>query len=352
MAPRSKTTDTDPTTSDRGQRAGAARRRIAQLVKRGWPWTVGVVGVTLIGGLLGHLVTPPTAAGPQTLVAPVPDDQDGQDTVVMVPDVLGLERDIAARAISDAGLATKVTFTSEPAAGDVGLVISQNPPVGQPPGKEITLTVSAPATMSDAVGKSSDDVRDELEDLGAVVVVEPVVRPDADDGTVVGTTPRAGRKLGQIVTLQVAEAGEALSLDQVTPLDSSCGTTGQVTIDGTPVDVGYSCDVSKENPGTLSFNLARKAALLTATVGIADTSSVTTGSATVTVYVDGKKAESYRASFGAATTMRVLVSNALRVRIEVATSFTDDSWNTLPVVLGDLAVTGTAIDLDALADLQ
>lgn len=352
MASDMKTIATNRSRVGQGRIADAARRRIIRFLRKAWPWIVGAVGLMLLGGLIGHLVTPPTAAGPPTLVAPVTDAPGTQDDIATMPDVLGLDQDIAARAISDAGLVAKVTFTSEPAAGEPGLVISQNPPVGQQPGKEVTLTVSTPATMSEVVGKRSETVRDQLEDLGAVVVVEPVVRPDADEGTVVATTPKAGRKLEQIVTLQVADAGEALSLDQISPLEASCAATGQATINGTPISVGYSCDVAKDSPGALSFNLARKAALLTATVGIADTSTVTTGSATVTVYVDGKRSETYRAAFGATTAMRVLVTNALRVRIEVTTSFIDDSWNTLPVVLGELAVTGTAVDLDALADLE
>jgi len=78
--------------------------------------------------------------------------------------LLGLNRDIAQTALSDAGLSSvKVTVKEQAAAGPTAMVIAQKPSAGTASVSEIELTVSVPAPMPPVVDKSLQDGRSTLE---------------------------------------------------------------------------------------------------------------------------------------------------------------------------------------------
>lgn len=310
-------------------------------------------GLLLVGGMAGHLITPPSVtAGPvlpplEVSAAALPHAQ-----ATAMPDVLGLEPDIATRVLADAGIDADIELEKEPAAGDVGRVVGQDPiPGAQLAGNQavaVALQVSTPAKMPDLAGASADDARTDLEALGAIVTYEPVVRPAMRPRLVLGTQPDAGAPVGEVVVLQVTDPGQSLGLDLLPMLDyESCSSDEELSISGQVLAAGIVCEPYRGSPAHAVWNLSRKAVLLTGTIGLEDRGE--TGAAQVRVIVDGATVWERSVTFGTATPLRIPVANALRVNIETTTSAED----TAPTVaFGDLSALGRPDAIAALQDLS
>jgi beta-lactam-binding protein with PASTA domain/predicted Ser/Thr protein kinase len=232
-----------------------------------WPWIVAALALIALAMLAWLLLVPPTKTVPdvvgarsaeasrilqnrgfevdiQAVVNPdVPKDrvatqspqpgekarEGSQVTItvsagpgeVAVPAVVGLPRDQAVRALTDAGLEADVErqFSSDVPAGRV---ISAAPGEGTTVdrGTRVRLVVSRgaePIEVPDVVGDDAGDATARLEGLGLAVkrVEEP---SDKRPGTVTGQDPKAGAEArrGDTVTLTVAQAVE---VPDVTGLD-------------------------------------------------------------------------------------------------------------------------------------
>lgn len=327
-------------------------RRTILLSRTTW-LCVAAAGLLLVGGAAGHLVTPPSvSAGPvlpplEVSAAALPDAQASS-----MPDVLGLEPDIAIRVLTDAGIDAEIELEKEPAAGNVGRVVGQDPiPGAQLSGDRavaVVLQLSTAAEMPDLTGVSADAARADLEALGAIVTYEPVVRPAMQPRLVLGSQPDAGGPVSEVVVLQVTDPGQSVGLDQLSMLDyDSCGSEQDVSVSGQALAAGIVCDPDRGSPSHAEWNLSRKVVLLTGTVGLEDRGE--TGAAQVRVIVDGTAVWERAVPFGTATPLRIPVVDALRVRIEATTS----AANTAPtVVFGDLSAVGRPDAIAALQDLS
>ena len=310
-------------------------------------YLAGALGLMLVGGFVGHAVNPPTvvagptyaAPSPRPSVAPVVDDG-------VMPDVLGLEPEVAQRVLRDAGVSVELSVEERPAAGVSGLVVEQAPLPGADPGDRVVVTVGTTARMPDLVGLTSDEARAALEDLGAVVVLDRVVRPARAPDLVVATTPAAGADVTDAVTLGVSDPGESLGLEQLSTLDDDgCGYGDRASVGGEIVRTSLTCSPYRAEPAYLVWNLSRKAVVLTGVAGLDDRGS--TRGASLRVIADGHVLLERDLVFGEAVPLRVDVSGVLRLRVETTSVSADGS----DVVLGDLAVVGRPEDVAALQDL-
>jgi PASTA domain len=88
---------------------------------------------------------PQTTASPETTTAPQPPTTTvaGGAGQRVVPDVVGLRREVAVAAVTRAGLGVRVVLVRVRGAGRVDRVVSQEPPAGQavPSGSTVTLAV-------------------------------------------------------------------------------------------------------------------------------------------------------------------------------------------------------------------
>lgn len=116
---------------------------------------------------------------------------------VAVPTLQGQTQDEAAQSLEEAGLKGK--YTQEASADvDEDTVISSDPGAGQEVAKGSTVNVvvssgPAPVDVPDLTGKSSDDARAALEEVGLTMTVageEDAVKAEA--GTVTRSSPQAG----------------------------------------------------------------------------------------------------------------------------------------------------------------
>ena len=248
------------------------------------------------------------------------------------------------------GTPVTVSFREQRAAGVTDLVVAQSPDPGAALGSTgdgavtVTVTVATPARMPDLRGKPVGRARTLLEQLGAVVIVRRVVRPAAPPGLVAASVPASGRPVPDTVSLAVNDPGESLSLALLDAVDDDgCGDDDGLSVNGHRVGPSVVCEPHRGSRATGTWNLGRKAALLTFLLGIEDAG--VTDPVHLKVLGDGKVLLERDVTFGNSASVRVDVAGVLRLRVEATTRSEDG-----PVlVLGDAALVGRAEDL---ADLQ
>jgi serine/threonine-protein kinase len=130
---------------------------------------------------------------------------------VLVPSVIGQDKDVARATLQDSGL----NVTAELATSDSpkGEVIDQSPPGGTTvnKGSRVTITVSKgpeKVQVPDVVGQLETDARATLTDAGFKVKVVDQESADRPEGTVLRQSPPSGGKQdkGSTVTIFVAVA--------------------------------------------------------------------------------------------------------------------------------------------------
>ncbi|TVZ94147.1 MULTISPECIES: Stk1 family PASTA domain-containing Ser/Thr kinase [unclassified Streptomyces] len=137
---------------------------------------------------------------------------------VTVPDVRGIQFDDAESQLKDKGFT--VDKKVEVSTQTPGVVTAQNPDGGtkKEKGSTITLTVAKAEEKitipSDLVGKSCDDAKTELQNLGLVPSCNdtPTNNPD-DDGKVLSTNPQAGEQVSKNTNV-VINVGKAQGQQQ------------------------------------------------------------------------------------------------------------------------------------------
>lgn len=313
-------------------------------------WPLLVVGLLVTGGALTYLVIPPTVSvdTPIRVVA-------ADDTVTAVadpmPSVVGLSSEIAALALRDAGLSGHPVKTiQQPAAGAPGRVLAQSPAVGAKvatgDAAAITLTTSAAMATPDLIGKDYKAARSELEKLGAVVRLQQVIRPGSEAGKVLGTTPKKGATLPAVVTLTVADPGEAVSLTDLRMSDGAeCDSDSAVSLGSSEFDDTLSCEVVNGASSFAVFALDGKAMTLRFTAGY-DTDAGR-GTARLRVLGDGKLIGEVNLNSGTkAKTIDVRKVNVLRIEV---TGKSDDANNPAVFALGNAQLLGAPDGIASLA---
>jgi hypothetical protein len=324
--------------------AKSPSREVLWLLRLRWP--AMVAGLLLTGAGITYLLVPPTIVtggaievNPADLIAA--QEREAQP----MPSVLGLNRDVAGSVMSDAGLGDATTKVVErPAAGPVGIVLAQTPSPGTDPVENVELTVSVPAPMPDVMAKPLNDARTTLESLGAVVEVVPRFDPSVPKDQVIEAAPPVGGTMPTLVTLTVADPGDALTLASVTSVTrDDCGTIKSATVSGKAFGNSIECD-SGSDPAYIEYAVSRNAAAFEAVIGTKDKGG--TGRATVAIIGDGRVLSVTDVALGSSTPVRVPIADILRLRIEVTTPDTDQEPT---VVLGDARLLGLPQGLDAIA---
>ena len=78
-------------------------------------------------------------------------------------------------------------------------------------------------------------------------------------------------ELPTVVTLTVADPGDALSLADVSSVDyDNCSTDDEVSVNGQTVGDSVTCSTDPDDESFVEYSLARNAAALEATVGTDD----------------------------------------------------------------------------------
>lgn len=349
--------DTQITSAETVDRYGASVKQSARVrtkVMKVAAYAVIAAGLLLLGGLLGHRLTPPTVvAGPSIEVSGSFEltefDPDVVEDLTVMPDVIGLDEETARRVLRDAALGAEVGSTDREVAGAPGLIVEQSPPPGDEVAGPLSWVVSTPAVMPDLTGQTTQEASSALTELGASVQLSRVVAPTETPGRILETEPPAGEDVPESVTLVVSEPGDALFLTDLDSVDrdGSCSRHERTaTVDGIPVERSIRCEVSAESPAMLEYNIARHAEALRAVIGIDDAGEQGTGQ--VQVLLDGTQIALVDVASGSSEEVLVPVSGGLRLRFELTSESADDR---LGLILGDATVLAKQTDLDLLRSL-
>lgn len=130
-----------------------------------------------------------------------------------VPDVVGKEFDLATTDLTDGGLKVVEGASRYHDSLPEGMVVATDPEAGTEvePGHAVTVTLSkgrAPISVPNLVGKSLDEARSTLNQLGLVLVEPPTVKEsDRPRNEVLGQSPAdgAGVEKGAKVSLEVSQ---------------------------------------------------------------------------------------------------------------------------------------------------
>lgn len=326
---------------------------------RRWAWrllayTSLALGLLLVGGLLGHRLTPPTTVAGSTVdlseleLESATAAPEVTSPAYYMPDLQGLDEDVARRSLADAGVLADPEVSEQPAAGPAGLVVHQEPGPGLEVGTQVRLVFSAPLDMPDLIGSDQGDASAILAEAEAAVQVERRVAPAEEAGLVLETRPAAGEPVPQQVVLVVSEPGEALFLTELSSVEQvgRCQRHQRAsTVDGILVEDSLRCEPRAEGPAGLSYNIARRGAALRTVVGLDD--SGRQGSAQVRILLDGEVLDEFTIESGMAQEVLVDIAGGLRLTVET-TSTQEDS---VQVIFGDAALLGDPGDLDVLRSL-
>lgn len=336
--------DADPPRPRRRlSRAWVGRHRFAAL-----RWAALVLGLVLVGAALTYLVAPPVAGHERVVqLGAAGAGATAAGTRQAMPSVTGLPADTLRVVLRDAGAAdVQVVTNTAPAPGPPGRIIAQDPAAGAQITGTVTVTTSTPMVMPDVTGKDFTAVRTDLQRQGAVVRVTPVITPGAKVGTVLASIPKAGGTVPTVVTLSVADAGQALSLADLGSQDSSdCNRSSSITLGAQSDLAGLECTPPGAGVAFAEYALDGNALSLAFVLGY--DASAGRGSATVRVLGDGKQLARLTVS-DAPAAHRIDVTGVSTLRIEVTGTAT--SADNPPVVgFGDAVLQGQPAQIDALA---
>lgn len=269
------------------------------------------------------------------------------DADAKVPDLRGLTLSDAKQALADMSLdPSGVTVVETEWAGTTGLVVSQDPVVGEPLTQALTLTVSKKAKVPKVVGLSRYDAVAALRALGSEPRVEEKFDATAATGSVLEVKPGEGADLPSEVTLTVAQAGSSIYLSKLdTAHDSSRSgscSTRDTFLAGTKYTEALQCSSrSRGEETSYAWLLEKHGSALSATVGVSDDASPS-ASARIRVLGDGAELANTSVSYGQTQPLNIDVTGVLR--LEIVTS----SDNGADVYLGDAIIKGTDSEINQL----
>ncbi len=307
-----------------------------------------LIGVSALVGsfIAGWLVKDAIQAAavsptPEVIEVPMIQAQSGEKRV---PDVRGLSVTDAKQALADTGFdAARIQVEAAPWAGEPGLVISQDPVVGEVLTGSIVLTISEVALMPDLAGLTRSEAIEAVRTFGAEVEVSELFRPDTATGQVLDQAPMPGTPIPEHVFLTISQPGSAVFLSQLTMADDSgrCSEYS-VSLNGKRFEGALSCSAGREEGELYSWALGRHATYLSMVMGISDSAPPGT-SAKVQIFTDGNEVYSGKAQYGTTTDVGVDLEGILRLEIVITGTDRED------VYFGDALVKGTD---DKIANLE
>ena len=191
-------------------------------------------------------------------------------------------------------------------------------------------------------------------EVGVNVQLEYRYDPAAEPGAVLRIDPAAGEPLTTDATVTIAEAGTAVFLSQLKCPNGCLSGYRDLSLDGTGYVDGLATNLrfsssDAEQVEHHEYQLGRRADLFTATVGVPDDVSETSGTIRVRLVGDGRELASVTASYSKPVELTASVTGVLR--IDLQTSFVkgpDGDYGSQTVALGDARVVGSDAEIAAL----
>lgn len=303
-------------------------------------WSVLLASAGALGGWLAKDAVQASRVTDGPEIVKIPAAATLADQAML--DVRGMTLTDAKQALSDTGLPIDGLRVEEiPWSGDAGIVIAQEPVVGENIGDEIVLQVSSVATMPAVVGRPQRDVIAELKPLGVEVEVVERYELASPTGVVLEADTKEGQPLPTALTITVAQAGGAVFLNQLSAVEGGCSAT-EAHLNAQPMPNSLECSPGWGDEGArIVYLLNRKARLISATVGV-DDAGASDAVARVVITGDAKPLANVTVSYAKPAPISLDVTGVLRLEITV-TSPTGSR-----AILGDALVKGATDEIGQL----
>lgn len=157
------------------------------------------------------------------------------EPLLAMPDVIGLDQEIAATVLSNAGIDSSAVQIRERPYGTLpGLVLAQEPRPGSTGTDAAVILVAAAAPVPNAVGMSLDEALDSMAQIGAQTEIESLETLDSEANTVVRQSTSPGEILDEPIVLVVAIEPPSAILTSMRSTQSSRCSVGSVEVANTP----------------------------------------------------------------------------------------------------------------------
>ncbi len=333
--------------------AGPAERAPRRTSWLGARRTLAIAGCLLLlavaggGILLGWwLASDRNLAEKSSLPSTKPGPTAGAAALTM-PDLRGIDLGSSRQILADIGVPpSSVKVTQQPAAGETGVVLTQDPVYGYDATGAINLVVSAKAEVPTIKGKQATAVLSELEQLGAQVQTISRYVPGAATGEISSIQPAPGSPLPEKVRVVIATLPGEVDLTQVEAVDGGgCYTTteGELALNTRTFATGLTCEPYPGEATDQTYVINRGGDTVQGVLGIPNDQEPSQ-LVRLQVLADGKVVDTFDGKYGALTPFSVKVTGALRITLRV-TSRTDDYS---VAGIGGLKVIGDPTTLQAL----
>jgi hypothetical protein len=257
----------------------------------------------------------PTAASESGAATPVPLN------ALVMPDLRGLSEADSRQILADVGVsASAINIVDQPAAGEAGIVLGQDPVYSYPVDGTVSLSVSVEATVPEFEGRAATEVLDELDQLGAEVKTVSRYVPGVEVGEVASVTPAPGTLLPVAVTVVIAAEPDEVALIDVAATEDTCYTDTD-SLNGRTYDRLLLCSADA-GPVSQTWVVKRAGSRLTGVVGIPD-SGDPSQSMQIEIVADGLVVSTLVATYGKTTPFEVDMSGVLRLSLRYRSSTRD-----------------------------
>lgn len=339
----SQATPSGPEPSDQGVQMPAEAEKTPR--RKGWRRFVAISVVAAVvalfsgGAVVGWYVRD-LALASQTSEEPKIIEIPASEAVAEQPmlDLRGMNLIDAKQALVDTGIpVTGLKVVEVPWAGLPGVVIAQEPVVGEAVASDVQLQVSIAAAMPKVLGAQRVDAVNELKRLGVEVEIVEEYALDRPTGSVLSSVPVAGEPLPAVVQLAVAQAGAAVYLSQLNAADGRCSKT-EANIDGEHHANSLGCRGGDPKPNVTVYLLNRLTRQVEGVVGVADEGAMDQA-AEVVFLGDGKPLATASVSYAKPAKVSFDTTGVLRLEIHV----TSPTHST--AMLGDFLVKGSVEEM-------
>lgn len=261
-----------------------------------------------------------------------------------MPDLRGINVQDARQVLADLGVpASSVTVTEQPAAGEVGVVLTQDPVFGYEVDGAVRLEVSQQARVPQIDGRDATTVLADLAKLGAQTKTVSRFVPDAVVGAVASIRPAPGTVLPDLVRVVIATAPGELDLTTLPAVQDEC-YVGEDAMNTKTYPNLLTCDAYAGEPVEQSWVIGRRAQKVTGLLGVPDDADAG-AQARLEVLVDGQPVGvQVTAGYGETTPFEATVADGFRLTLRV----TSDSDEGDSAGIADLTLVGDPSAIKAL----
>lgn len=265
-----------------------------------------------------------------------------------MPDLVGLSGDQAQQVLVDAGLLPEqVEQVEQASARPTGEVLGQDPAPGIGLPGVVTIWTSVPAQMPDLTGQSLEEARNELQSLGARILIERRFVVGVDPEQIVESNPPAGQALVGEAQLVVSSPGSSVFAAELRSQSSSDCSFSDATIGSMTFDRAIVCDPDREDIPHLEYLVGPETATVEGTLGRTLRSDLGV-SMEVRIFADTRLVFQEQIAGTEAVEFEVDVSNSSRVRFELERIDARDESGNVFLGFGDVRFTGSNSSIDVI----